>query len=380
MRVLTSAIDLFGDGVEGKPPIAFRIWAAGEHQTDKGNWIFSPASAAAIMATQAERGNLFSIDVDHMSLNQSSPIDARKAVGWHRLELRGPDDAPELWACDVQWTDEVSAGLVKHPPEWRYFSPAYDVDQETREVTRYINTALTNNPATHNVTALAASAAANNGDRVMAKVDIDATLAALRAAADGDDEKMAKRCRAALATFHAAEEAHDEKQEASEASDDDKKDEKQEASVAASVDVIKSLHATTTKLAALEAKIERDKLFDARPDVSATIKATMANLPIATVKALLDELPRGSTSHVQAARAALGAEATKSESEPGSNGTRADRLPEPEAKSLSLRMGLADNTPRGVIYDGVFQRLPVMTPQQARAALSAKAKQAQVSK
>jgi hypothetical protein len=153
-RIFYDSRTLTDDGVERGPdgaPIAFRIWRAGSNPTDKGDTVFSPRSAEFLMADQAKRGNLYSIDVDHLSVLQTAPPESRKAVGWHRLEVRGG----ELWAVDVKWTDAVREGLKTDPPEWRYFSPAYVRDDKSSEVLAYLNTALTNNPATWNVAELA---------------------------------------------------------------------------------------------------------------------------------------------------------------------------------------------------------------------------------
>lgn len=82
--------------------------------------------------------------------------EAGKSAGWHRLEVRSHDGAPELWAASCEWTDVARAGLEADPPEWRYFSPCYDVDK-SREVTSYVNCALTNNPLTHGIPALSSA-------------------------------------------------------------------------------------------------------------------------------------------------------------------------------------------------------------------------------
>lgn len=157
---ITAAIAFASDGVERSAtgaPTAFRIWKAGANITDYGVHVFSPASAVRLMSAQSMRGNLFSIDVDHLSLSQgkdAAPPEARKAAGFHRLAVRPSPTGPELWAVDVEWTDAVRAGLEKDPPEWRYFSPAYDVSK-SGEIIAYLNTALTNNPATWRANALA---------------------------------------------------------------------------------------------------------------------------------------------------------------------------------------------------------------------------------
>lgn len=392
------SLDLFGDGVELGPdgaPIAFRIWSFGEHCTDKGDWLFTLASAAALMSSQAERGNLYSIDVDHLSFNPEAPLENHKAVGWHRLALRGLDDAPELWAVDVEWTPLVKPGLCCSPPEWRYFSPNYGVNTETREVTRYFNTALTNNPATHHVTALAASVAATLDEVVMAKVDIDATLAALRAGADSDDEMQSKRCRAALAAFHAsndgdADDSKDEKKEASESSDDEEKkeasessdeskDEKKETSVAASIDLAKALHETRAELAAFKESVEREKLLASRPDFDATVRATLEGAPLSVVKKAVSTWKRVAASQVEAARAATDTTVRATTGE--TQGETVSRLPADQARELRVQMGLEAEAPRFGL-EGTRHVMATMTPAQARAELARReaAKNAQVSK
>lgn len=140
-------------------PVAFRIWRPGDNPTDRGTHRFTAASAKALEAQQARRGNQFAIDVDHLSLSPTSAPESRKAVGWHRLEVR----SGALWAIDVVWTDTVRPGLTSRPPEWRYFSPAYDVDPATGEIVAYLNTAITNNPATWSPTALATRTARTAG-------------------------------------------------------------------------------------------------------------------------------------------------------------------------------------------------------------------------
>lgn len=233
-RILASAIAFASDGVERGPddtPTAFRIWRAGPNVTDYGTHIFSKQSAAALMAEQAMRGNLYSIDVDHLSLNEKAPPESRKAVGWHRLEARESPDGPELWAVDVEWTDAVRSGLASKPPEWRYFSPAYDV-RDDGEIVSYLNTALTINPATHDVTALAsrASSTEQRGNRMNLKECIAALFgdddekkkdAYAALAAMGEDEK-----KAALAALDADGDGDGDKKEAAKASEDGDGDKK----------------------------------------------------------------------------------------------------------------------------------------------------------
>jgi Mu-like prophage I protein len=160
IEVFASAAPLTNDsGVErpgpGKAPTAFRIWKSGDNVTDYGVHRFTRESAAAILADQGVRGNLYSIDVDHLSHDPKAPAENHAAVGWHRLATRDSENGPELWAVDVEWTDDVKAGLEAKVPKWRYFSPAYSVDKKTGEIMGYSNLALTSSPATHCVTELA---------------------------------------------------------------------------------------------------------------------------------------------------------------------------------------------------------------------------------
>lgn len=145
----------------GKAPTAFRIWASGPNECDGKTVVFSERSAEALLAEQAARGRLYSFDFDHRSLMPDVSPDAGKASGWHVLEVRQDESVkPELWAASCDWTAEARAGLEADPPEWKYFSPCYDVDPATREVVSYTNCALTNNPLTYGIPALASAVTA----------------------------------------------------------------------------------------------------------------------------------------------------------------------------------------------------------------------------
>ncbi len=328
---LRAAIDLLGLAPEaaerpapGAAPTAWRIWHAGNNPTDKGDTIFTKGAADLLMAVQAVRGNLYSIDVDHLSLSPTAPPESRKAVGWHRLEVR-LDGAgqPELWAVDAQWTDTVKAGLEKDPPEWRYFSPAYDVDKKTREVTAYLNTALTNNPATWQVTALATSGAP---ETAMTKKEMVAALEHMASGEGGGDPKAVavamlaiiksgeipkdepdktepdgdEEAKKAAAAKKAAEDEECEKAKqaaAQKAAEDEKKEEeaKRAAAIAASSNVIdlakrvQELEADKVKQREEAEKAERETLLAGLvPEVQKAIK----ELPIETLRSVVPALPK----------------------------------------------------------------------------------------
>jgi hypothetical protein len=141
-----------------KAPTEFLIWRAGDNTTDHGPVFFTARSAEMLMVEQKVRGNDYSIDVDHLSLKNDSPIDSHRAIGWHALEVR-PDanGEPELWAVSVRWNEAIRAGLEQSPPAWRYVSPAFAVDAKTREVISYPTLAITPVPATWNAVPIAAT-------------------------------------------------------------------------------------------------------------------------------------------------------------------------------------------------------------------------------
>lgn len=169
----------------GRAPTAFRIWASGTNVVDGKSVVFSERSAAALLAEQESRGRLYSFDFDHRSMLPDSTPEAGKAAGWHVLEVRRYGGKPELWARSCDWTTEARTGLEATPPTWRYFSPCYEVDPKTREILSYVGCALTNNPLTHGVPALA-SATRRTSDKESARFElarVKLTASILRASA-----------------------------------------------------------------------------------------------------------------------------------------------------------------------------------------------------
>jgi phage I-like protein len=360
-------------------PCAFRIWTSGANPTDHGKHIFSERSARLLLTEQATRGNLYSIDVDHLSLNKESPPEARKAVGWHRLEVRDGD----LWAVDVKWTDIARSGLTKDPPEWRYFSPAYDVDSGG-EVTSYLNTALTNNPATWSVTALATKGNSMKYEAIIADLMGD------------DPDKKAKAIAALAAAFPEGEPDGDEKKKdndsdgdndgdtkATKAAEDDadKKAAEDDADKKAAISATRSLASTVTELQGTvdgllkeKEEGERTAVLASRPDLPEKLVKTLREMPLPMMKATIEGIPAAqkvdpaAASKVQATRGAAG-------QVPGGDfQVRASRLPQAEHEELVARMG-GTPKPASVHWDKdkssdlVF---PLMSKEQARRVLAAR--------
>lgn len=368
--VLASLVKLDGDSrtverpAPGAAPTAFRIWAAGEVLTDHGVHQFTEASARALLASQAARGNRFSIDVDHLSFSKEAPPEARKAVGWMSLASRRDERGQsELWAVDVEWTAAVKAGIEAKPPEWKYFSPAYRADPKTGEILAYLNTALTNNPATWGVTTLAAMAATGN-EGTGQNMTIEEILAALQALADAGDEDAKRMIGAAappsaetVKTSEGEDEAKPETVKAAEGEDTAEKAEKAPAVAASALGLVQFLAARVAKLEAQNVESERSKLLASRPDFAPEVVAILASVktPIEVVRTSVATIKRAAITPA----AAAGVEVRATRGETQVDGT-ADRLPPAEAAELDRRMGLGT---RGKAIDDrgsvvVFSAMP----------------------
>jgi phage I-like protein len=360
---ITAAIDLRAlapsdvERADGGAPTAFRIWRGGQTTTDKGVQYFTERSARLLMAEQELRGNLFSIDVDHLSLKDTAPPESHKAFGWHRLEVRpGGLGAPELWAVNVEWTDIAKSGLEKDPPEWRYFSPAYDVDPKTREVVGYLNTALTNNPATWGVTALASS---KGKETIMTKREM---IAVFQHMAKGETPE-AKACAAVLAMLESGKVPDDTTAADPPPADDGGQNEPDgdEATRTAATRIppapagepppassttdpvltkllsrVQELEATLASRAEAD---ERARILATRPDFSPAVRAAVEKLPLDHLREMVKTLPKGITppATITATRGA-----GQGSDDPSD---RTPRLPPEERARMDAAMGLGKREP-----------------------------------
>ena len=351
-------------------PTAFRIWRAGANPTDHGPTFFTPRSAELLMAEQEIRGNMYAIDIDHLSMSKDAPIAARRAVGWHYLQVRDSQTGPELWAVDVEWSADIKAGLEALPPEWKYFSPAYDVN-DTGEVIRYLKLALTNDPATWNVTALAnrqgGPTATPTKGSPMKKSEL---MAALKAAAAADPNEAHGRIKGLLSAMDLEGEGEIEEAPPSSAPAVEVKPEPEavaaaaepaaepvaevkpepvvEDRVAAMASRLQALEATLAKKAVAE---ERAKLLASRTDLAKEVKAwlTDSTTPIETVRKAIATLPKATTPNLAAD---VTVKATRSEGQASQGeAVRATRSTPEVAKEIADRMGIA-SAPTGITHDG----------------------------
>ena len=390
----STGLDLTADeGVErpepDKAPSAFRIWRSGRNDTDKGPVVVTEGALASVLEAQKTRGNLYSIDYDHQSLVDGAPPAARVAAGWHRLAARDG----ELWAVDVEWAPLAKSQLEQRPPGFRYFSPAYDVDTDSRVLTRYLNMAVTNNPATWNVTALAAATGEKTVEDDKNKepavpaggVDLSAIVAALhKIATEGSGEEKAR----ALAALKAL--MPNENEQATEG-EDDKGDkpppsEKREgqanakaskANTTASITdpALAAVLTTLSKgLADIQGRFDsREKReTEERAKAEATERANLAaRKGLAAELATLIKDPKTSIetarvlANIGGGSTRLGTTETVTGTRPATAGERGTMSDPQTVAFMDQKMGLAksDARPRMV---GVHQEFPVMMPEQAR--------------
>jgi phage I-like protein len=146
-RTVQTALEISLEGVD--PPKEFRLFKAGANETTKGVFLFDEVSCKEVPAAVANWGNDFAVDYGHAMVDPAplDPAQAGIAAGWFKPTLRDG----ELWAMNVRWTERALGYL--RAKEYRYISPFFEVDKEGR-VMRFINVALTNIPATYNLTPL----------------------------------------------------------------------------------------------------------------------------------------------------------------------------------------------------------------------------------
>lgn len=135
---------------EGKAPTEFRLFTADLVTTSKGDFVFDEKAAKAVMSAWEAQGNDLPIDYDHAMVDPSTRPQDRGAAGWFKLALR----EGELWAVDIRWTADGEKAVASG--EWRYSSPCFGYDPDTKRITEIVNVAITNLPATKKMDALVA--------------------------------------------------------------------------------------------------------------------------------------------------------------------------------------------------------------------------------
>lgn len=163
-----SASFLFGSE-DGKrvAPTEFRVFPAGSFVTVKGTFVFSGRSAESVMTWYNKRQLPLMGDYEHMTDEPAvgrPPTIAPASIMEMTPVIRANDvGGPELWVTNVKWT--AAARHMLEEGEYRFFSPTFLHDPETKEVLALLRIALTNDPAIDDLEPLvAASSAVGDGN------------------------------------------------------------------------------------------------------------------------------------------------------------------------------------------------------------------------
>lgn len=130
-------------------PSEITLFEFGMTETVKGPFLMDEMAADLIMRQFAEQGtDRLPFDVGHGMLKPNGPDDHR-AYGWFIPAVVDLIEGGRgLVASDIQWTKAGAEALKNR--EFRFFSPGILFESESRRITKLINVALTNLPATKN--------------------------------------------------------------------------------------------------------------------------------------------------------------------------------------------------------------------------------------
>lgn len=137
-------------------PTEFRLFQFGDNPTSKGTFKLDEAGAKSVMDAYKLAGVELALDYEHQTFEAASNGKPAPAAGWFVPASR-PDG---IYATNVRWTPRAAEMLKGR--EYRYFSPTFTVDKQLR-ITRILNVALTNFPATKDQPALIAASAVIGG-------------------------------------------------------------------------------------------------------------------------------------------------------------------------------------------------------------------------
>jgi len=119
-------------------PTEVQLIPFGTHETNKGKFTLDAEAAELVMKAAQTRQNDSVIDYEHQTLKD---VEA-PAAGWiKQLVNKGKDG---IWGL-VEWTPRATQYLKNK--EYRYLSPVFLKSETTGRVVKFINAALTNDPA-----------------------------------------------------------------------------------------------------------------------------------------------------------------------------------------------------------------------------------------
>ena len=155
---------------EGLRTVKLAGW--GRTESTNGDFIIDDEGVPEILRTFVEHGTAVPIDVEHESLPERQPATgSRGAVGW--VEKIWGETGKGLFAF-ARWSDTGKA-LIRED-RFRYLSPVFLIQKDTRRVVGLHSAALTNLPAIPKMERLAASQNANTA--TTAPADENAAIAA----------------------------------------------------------------------------------------------------------------------------------------------------------------------------------------------------------
>ena len=146
----------------------------------------NPDAAAVVQATR-DLGLEMPIDYEHQGERSERNGQPAPAAGWIKRVF---ERAGAVWA-EVEWTEK--ARQMIEAKEYRFISPFFQYDRQTRVVKRIIDAALTNNPAFH-MTAIARVQDSTEED----EVDKSKLIELFGLKADATDEEIFAACKAAV--------------------------------------------------------------------------------------------------------------------------------------------------------------------------------------
>jgi len=147
-------------------------------------------STVSVMSIFERRGNDMVIDYEHQTLKDVQA----PAAGWIKKFI---DKGKEgLWVV-VDWTERAKEYVAKK--EYRYFSPVFWVDIQTRKVVKIVNVALTNEPKL------------NNLRPIIAKMDKDINQELSNKNKNGENRKESKMFEKLKKLFGLASDADEDK-------------------------------------------------------------------------------------------------------------------------------------------------------------------------
>lgn len=133
-------------------PKRIRLFKLGLNKTTKGEFYLTKDNGNKIIDSWKEYGNKLSFDYNHAQLNELASPESQISAGTFDLELNDLG----LFAVNIEWTEK--AKQLIESKEYIYTSPAFLSKIEKADNKKYIvdiiNCALTNIPATHELTQL----------------------------------------------------------------------------------------------------------------------------------------------------------------------------------------------------------------------------------